>query len=171
MNEKKNELMHYGVLGMKWGVVHTKPKNSIGDYYSDRKKNRMTKTAVRVLRKDIKENESNAAIFNKAASNNYKKADKHVWTSERAQNRGDMKKYEKYQGKAWKQLAKQYENLQKAERFTKEANASKKRMSDITSGKLKAGRDFVTNRIYSTSLPLDMIGVVNLSMDQKLTLK
>ena len=170
--KKKNELIHYGIKGMKWGVrtsVYT--KNEIGDSYTNRQKKRMTKDAKNILRKNIKENVRTSELFNKAASENYKKADKHVWTSEKAQSKGDIKKFEKYQGKAWKQLANQHENLQKAENFSKRAEIFNKKVNDIDSGKIKAGKDFVTNYMYSTNLVLDAAGIINFRREREVNFK
>jgi hypothetical protein len=78
-----------------------------------------------------------------AATRAYKRADKHVWTSEAAQNKGNQKKFEKYQGKASKQMAKHFKRQQVAEAWTSMSEHTSQKISDINSGKLKAGRDFI----------------------------
>ena len=157
-----SELYHYGVKGMKWGVrtsVYT--NNRIGDNYTDRQKKRMTSEATNLLRREVTRNRTIAGQYEKAATKNYKKADKHTWTSEKAQSMGDQQKFQKYQGKAWQQLAKQHVNLEAAKTFTNKANIANKHLSDISSGKLQAGRDFVTNHTVSTNLLLSAAGIIN----------
>ena len=46
-----------------------------------------------------------------------------------------------------------------------------KTLKDIDEGKIKAGRDFVVNSTYSTSLPLDAIGFINLRTERDIDFK
>ena len=171
-DQATGELYHYGVKGMKWGVitsVYTKRK--LGGNYTDRQKKRMSSTAKKMLGRSEKFEQYSAKAYTKAANRAYKKADKHVWTSEKAQSKGNQKKFEKYQGKAWKQLAKQHKALEDAKRHTERAKVAAKRISDINSGKLQAGRDFVTNHKYYTNLALDAVGLINVGRVRSLEFK
>lgn len=166
------ELYHYGVKGMRWGVitsVYTKRK--LGGNYTDRQKKRMTSAAKKMLGRSEKFERYRAKAYTKAANKAYKKADKHVWTSEKAQAKGNQKKFEKYQGKAWKQLAKQHKALEDANQHAELAKVAAKRISNIGSGKLQAGRDFVTNHTYYTNLALDAVGLINVGHVRSLEFK
>lgn len=46
-----------------------------------------------------------------------------------------------------------------------------KTLKDIDGGKLKAGRDFVVNSTYSTSLPLAAIGIANIRTERNIDFK
>lgn len=72
-----DELMHYGVLGMKWGVhrgrLTTATNDKIGDSYTDRQKKRITKQAKSILGKKIRSDNSKAGkdfVTNKCSSTN-----------------------------------------------------------------------------------------------------
>lgn len=97
-------LAHYGVKGMKWGVrkasLYVKTNNRLGENYSENYKNKMTKQARKLLRKNI--NDSNF-----------------------------------------------YARITGAQEYVNKANISRQRLSDIDSGKMKAGRDFVTNSEFA----------------------
>ena len=56
---------------------------------------------------------------------------------------------------------------------TRWANAleSTKKLNDINSGTLKAGRDYVTNKTVYTNLPLDAIGFSNVGVATDITYK
>ena len=86
----------------------------------------------------------------------YKKADKHVWTSERAQAKGDQQKFEKYQGKAWKNLYESAQYKKAAEKHLENSIAINKRITDISNETLKAGKDYVVNKNYSIGVDIPL---------------
>lgn len=73
---------------------------------------------------------------------------KKPWKSEAAEAKGDKAGFEKYQSKAWKQVARQTTALQAAEAYTKASDVLNTKISDINSGKVKAGRDFIVQDDY-----------------------
>lgn len=139
MYEWENELFlaHYGVKGMKWGVrkgrVEVSTTRRTGDYYTSREKDRMTKDAAKIYAKDRRRSEKFAKSYQKGADRNTRK--------------GNMEKAAMY--------------AKKAEQYTKHAKIMSQKMNDLSTGKLKAGRDFVTNNTMSTNLALDVFGLIN----------
>ncbi len=107
----------------------------------------------------IKKNAKTASLYQKSGEKAYRKADELVYKSERYQH--DRQKFLKYQSKAWKQLAKYHEYTSNAQKYISEAAYDKKRLSDIDSNKVTAGRDYITNISISSILPLDAVGLVN----------
>lgn len=137
-------LAHYGIKGMKWGVrtrVYT--KNKVGDYYTPKQKEKMTKLARKVLNKKL-QNSNSMYETTKRSSN-------------RAFTKGDTQRSEvlKKRAKSYLSSSKMYQQ----------------KLESIDSGKLKAGRDFVTNSVYSTNLPLDAIGFINLRQEHTVDFK
>lgn len=142
--EKKNnedELIHYGVLGMKWGVhkgrVTASTENAIGDKYTNRQKNRMTKQATKLLSKKRKTYE----VLSKQSENRSIKAKNDI-------------------------AAKQYYNQSKINKEI--AEMYKTRINDIETGKIKAGKDFVVNSIYSSNILLDAAGLLNVKTERRI---
>lgn len=170
-----NELYHYGVLGMKWGVrkarVYAKSVDKPGSHYSDRQKKRIKKQAQSILKKNIRKNTRIAKAFDSASKAAYDKADKLVWKSEEKQNQGNQVGFEKYQSKAWKQMAKYYTNKQKAEKIMAAVKASTKKLKDIDRNRVKAGKDYVTNLTVSSSIPLSLVGVANVRVEERIDYK
>lgn len=145
-----NDILHYGVLGMKWGVHHGRRSfgtdDKPGDNYTDRQKKRIKKQAKRILKRNIKENDKMSRFYNNQSNLAYKKADKLVWKSEALQNKGDQKGFEKYQSKAWKKIGDSTNYKLIAERYANASSFSKKKLNEITNDTIKAGRDYVTNK-------------------------
>lgn len=130
-------LMHYGVPGMRWGVRKSRYENDDGSLnqkgkarfakvsVNERLQNKDTKMAV----KELSKQSIRSANLEKMAK---KKADKNLWVS--------REKYEKY--------------AKRGIEFARQRNIYDKYLTDISSGKMKAGRDFVMedNRAYNMML-------------------
>ena len=143
----ENELYHYGVLGMKWGIrkgrVSASTTRKFGDSFSERTKRKMTKQAVKVSESNRKYMQRQSDGFSRA--------------SEIQSRKGNVAKAADYAnvGKNYLKMAKVYE----------------KRVSDINKGTLKAGKDFITNREYSTNLLLDTVGIINVHRETTVDFK
>lgn len=141
---ENKELYHYGVKGMKWGVRTSRTvEYRFGDKHTNREKKKMTKIA----RKTIKSQRQTADVL---ARSNQLKAD-------HAYRQADMKKYKEY--------------TKRAKRFLAHQKFLDKTLSDIDSGQLKAGRDFVTKSTYSSNLLLDAAGWINVRSEHDVRYK
>lgn len=136
-NDYHDYLAHYGVKGMKWGV--RKRGTSVEVYSRNRTGDYYTR--------DEKDHMTKVATKN--LTKNYKKATK---------NR-DL--YERSSSKT-KDAYKQAKYIAKAKEFAKQSDLYSKRLKDIDSGKIKAGKDFVTNSYFGTNVLLDVIGLPNI---------
>ena len=174
-----SELKHYGVMGMKWGVrryqnkdgsLTAKGKKRFADVSLNRRlQNRQSKQAVNLLYKNRNRVKTIADVNVGKANSAYRKADKYVFKSEAAQAKGNQQKFEKYQGKAWKQLAKQHEYLKAASTFMKQTKIYDKKINDISSGKIKAGRDFIVQTDYNFgALPVPGGVVIGVNRERRL---
>lgn len=166
------ELYHYGVPGMRWGVrkagsVSSASKYVIGGEYSDRRKKRMTKEAVKILNRNFKESTALGGDYAKRAKNLWSKAGDKMERAMREGAAGNLKKAAKYEAKSTKLVAKYQKNQAKAQYWLQKSFDSALRLEGIKSGQLEAGRDFVTNARASTSIPLSLLGVWNMRVEKR----
>ena len=168
-----DELYHYGVKGQKWGVrryqnadgsLTPKGENRYLKVQSNKRlARRQTKQATKLLMRKKAELDTAADLNVGAANSAYKKADKYVRKSEARQTKGDEKGFQKYQSKAWKQMAKYAQATRNAEFLKSQSQVMKTKVEDINSGKIKAGHDFIVSNSYRFgAIPLPgavMVGV------------
>lgn len=135
-----NELMHHGVMGMKWGVrryqnadgtLTAKGRSRMMQISSDA---RLQKKETNKALKAYSSTGSMASQRHSLAANKAYKLNK---KSEKAAMKGDKVNSEKYKTKA-KEYAK------RAESELKTYKAMSEKISQINSGTIKAGRDFMT---------------------------
>lgn len=154
MSVESTSLTHYGVPGMRWGIRKT--RYTAGGVYTDRKKRKFKREAMSILRKESKDAKTYSKIFENKANKDYAKADKHVWTSERAQAKGDQAKFEKYQGKAWNKLLSSSIAERQAKAYLERSKKLDKTFREIEHDELKAGRDYVVNKSYHIGVDIPL---------------
>ena len=153
-----NELYHHGILGMKWGQHRFKDSSGHltekGKHEFDKvsrssfKSALQNNTAKRIYSNELSRSNVMSKSYNNASDRSYKKADKYVYKSEKYHDGNthfptNKKKFEKYQGKAWKELAKSYKYGAKVDKMDSYSKMLRRKISDISDGKVKAGRDFI----------------------------
>ena len=147
-----NELYHYGIKGMKWGVrkhkaLYSETTDTVGGNYTDRQKKRIQKQAESILKNNIKKQTGILSSVSKYADHKHKKINKLTYKSKYRKKMGDQAGFQKYQSKIRKQTAKYIKAKKDSNKIVKQLNIAKKRLSEISEGKLKAGRDYVTNKV------------------------
>ena len=136
MNPNEDHIKHYGVLGMRWGEHR----------YRDKDKGKITARG--------------RSKFNAVKGSNFRQT-VHTYMAKRNEARRAhdaskmSKRYEQYaQKETDKTKAKEYAKF--SEKYDRIAKEAKKNVKDIESGKLKAGRDFITQ--FDPSLNLVFVG-------------
>lgn len=142
------ELMHYGVKGMKWGV--RKASYTKGPSRKERKE-RTKQEALEFLRKD-KETADKKAKYNSKKSDiainkaaDLEQEAEEVFT--RATSSKDYKKIDTLITKSRTADDEAQKYYQEANYWLNKSKILDKRISDIEKGKLKAGKDYVTDGI------------------------
>ena len=132
-----DELYHHGILGMKWGVRRYQnedgtltPKGK-ARYMKVESSKHLQKSETRKARKILSTHVNMDPRYALSYSNMSKKS------QDKAKRYGKgTKKYNKYMKKA-------EENARLAKKHTRSSEIALKKLRDIDSGKLKAGRDFI----------------------------
>lgn len=148
-----SELYHHGVKGQRWGV--RRYQNADGSLTEEGEKRfqkvansrHKTKKNKKAAIEFFSEHSKRHDVVAKQAESNqkraYKKMDKYVWKSEAKQKKGDTAGFEKWQGKAWQQMAKQIEENRIAQFNKIRKEAYDKKISEIKDETIKAGKDYI----------------------------
>lgn len=149
----EDTLSHHGVFGMKWGVRRFQNADGTLTERGKRKAARTAKSKIKSaaatyyaktgLKGDYKENSMYAYTSNIRAKGLNKKAKKLATKAKNAKALGNLAKSERLQNKSDK-VRKRAANFAKyGKMYADKATSSKKLFYDISSGKMKAGRDFI----------------------------
>lgn len=147
--ERERELFHHGILGMKWGVRrYQNPDGTL-----------TAKGKARYI--EVESSELKSKIDTMNAKGLHKRKAK-MFSNEAVGYDNQAKKYEKKANKYLegtyehdKYMSKSKENREKSKASEAAAKLSLKKLKDIESGKLKAGRDFIIQ--YDTNINLTKI--------------
>lgn len=139
---KEDELKHHGVKGMKWGV--RRYQNADGTLTEAGKK-RTTRQAKRILKKmAIPLQKKDTRYYKKTYERYTKKENKALDKAHDAAKAGNIKKTHRYLRKSGKIGLKTEKYLNAYLESDKYQKWMQTKLSDIDSGKIAAGKDYVT---------------------------
>ena len=137
IRDNEDELMHYGVLGMKWGVHRY--QNADGSLTA-KGRAKFAKTAASGF-KQKNATELAKMVYKKNATQYASNAEHYSKKSKKEKNKAE--KYDQRNYKYGEHMNKSKMYAEKSDKLFKASELSTKKLSDIDSGKMKAGRDFI----------------------------
>lgn len=146
-----NELYHHGVKGMKWGKRRFQnPDGSLtpagkkrlakANDHSEWAAKRILNDKIRYTDHDLKRNEKRRTRLGK-------KIDKYEPLIDKAHNKGNFSKRDKYLDKYFEALDKLEDHTAKYDELIARSNFYNRKLSEIESGTLKAGEDYVAHYV------------------------
>lgn len=170
-------LAHYGVLGMKWGVrnahVYARTQNKLGGHYTYREKEKMQRTAAKIEKQNLRQNQRIANTANRSLNRMTNKYNKLQSDYNYKKAAGSPRQIAKANAKAESQYNKINTHgadlLKLSQTYGEKAMRNTQTIKSLSDGTLKAGRDYVTNTTVSSNLVLDVLGLINVGIDSDVT--
>lgn len=146
-----NELYHYGVLGMKWGVRRYQNKDGSLTAAGKKKQEKDNKhseyAAKRILKEKIGYADHDIKRADKKLAKLGKNMDRYTSKMDKAYDRGDFAKRDRYMDKYLDAFDKSEQYTIKYDDFVAKRDFYKRKLSEIDSGVLQAGKDYIAHYI------------------------
>lgn len=163
MNARPAEIYHHGIMGMHWGV--RRYQNADGSLTpegkerynkvasSERLRNRNTKQAVKILTTYKKYYESRGNDLKGMAWADRRRALRKMSRAEKAKSNGDIGKHDKLLEKSTRLYERGMDLMSQADLNMFMSDIYDKKLNSISSGQLKAGRDFIVQTDWNVIEP------------------